>query len=96
MAQTVNFNMRLEKELRDEVSVIFENYGMTTAQALRMFLVNVAHTKKVPLTFDYQAEQDDRVPSEKLLRAIAELENGETTTYGSLDEFTQAFSHAKN
>lgn len=42
---TVNFNMRVEKELKDETSQIFENYGMTTAQAVRMFLVNVAKTK---------------------------------------------------
>ncbi|MGP5516589.1 type II toxin-antitoxin system RelB/DinJ family antitoxin, partial [Psychrobacter alimentarius] len=48
---TVNFNMRLEQELKDETSQIFENYGMTTAQAVRMFLVNVAKTKKVPLSF---------------------------------------------
>ena len=34
---TVNFNMRVEKELKDETSQIFENYGMTTAQAVRMF-----------------------------------------------------------
>lgn len=53
---TVNFNMRVEKELKDETSQIFENYGMTTAQAVRMFLVNVAKTKKVPLSFDYQAD----------------------------------------
>ncbi|WP_201537383.1 type II toxin-antitoxin system RelB/DinJ family antitoxin [Psychrobacter ciconiae] len=53
---TVNFNMRLEKELKDETSQIFENYGMTTAQAVRMFLVHVAKTKKVPLSFDYQAD----------------------------------------
>ena len=46
---TVNFNMRIEKELKDETSQIFENYGMTTAQAVRMFLVNVAKTKRVPL-----------------------------------------------
>ena len=65
---TVNFNMRIEKELKDETSQIFENYGMTTAQAVRMFLVNVAKTKKVPLSFDYQA--DDLVIGAETLQAI--------------------------
>ena len=65
---TVNFNMRLEKELKDETSQIFENYGMTTAQAVRMFLVNVAKTKKIPLAFDYQA--DDLVLGTETLQAI--------------------------
>ena len=65
---TVNFNMRVEKELKDETSQIFENYGMTTAQAVRMFLVNVAKTKKIPLAFDYQA--DDLVLGTETLQAI--------------------------
>ena len=65
---TVNFNMRVEKELKDETSQIFENYGMTTAQAVKMFLVNVAKTKKVPLSFDYQA--DDLVLGAETLQAI--------------------------
>ena len=41
---------------------------MTTAQAVRMFLVNVAKTKKVPLSFDYQA--DDLVLGADTLQAI--------------------------
>lgn len=49
--------MRVERQLKDETSQIFENYGMTMAQAIRMFLVNVAHTKKVPLALDYQADE---------------------------------------
>lgn len=68
MTETVNFNMRLEKHLKDETSQIFENYGMTMAQAVCIFLVNVANTKKVPLVFDYQA--DDLVLGEQTLRAI--------------------------
>lgn len=68
MSSTVNFNMRLEKELKDETSQIFENYGMTTSQAVRMFLVNVAKTKKIPLSFDYQA--DDLVLGDQTLQAI--------------------------
>lgn len=68
MASTVNFNMRLEKELKDETSQIFENYGMTTPQAVRMFLVNVAKTKKIPLSFDYQA--DDLVLGSQTLQAV--------------------------
>ncbi len=68
MSNTVNFNMRLEKDLKDETAQIFENYGMTTAQAIRMFLVNVAKTRKIPLSFDYQA--NDLVLGAKTLQEI--------------------------
>lgn len=33
----------------------------------------------------------EQQPTAKLLAAIAELENGETTTYESLDDFVKAF-----
>lgn len=68
MSKTVNFNMRVEKELKDETAQIFENYGMTTAQAIRMFLVNVANTRKIPLAFDYQA--NDLVLGAETLKEI--------------------------
>ena len=68
MAHTVNFNLRIEKELKDEASKIFENYGMTTSQAIRMFLMNVAKTRKVPLTFDYQ--ENDLVLGTKTLQEV--------------------------
>ncbi len=57
MQNTVSFNMRLDKDLKEEATQIFENYGMTTAQAVRMFLVSVAKTRKVPLSLDYQANE---------------------------------------
>ncbi len=68
MASTVSFNMRLEKELKEETTQIFENYGMTTAQAIRMFLVNVAKTRKIPLSLDYQA--NDVVLGSQTLQSI--------------------------
>lgn len=33
----------------------------------------------------------EHIPSDKLLKAIHELENGQTTIYDSLDDFVKAF-----
>ena len=80
---TVNLNLRLDKELKDEVAVIFENYGMTTAGALKMFLVNVAKTKTVPLTFTYQADfSDDEIATIK--HRLHDMDNIRTTTLDEL------------
>ncbi len=37
MADIVNFNLRLDKQLRDEANAVLAGYGMTTAQAIRLF-----------------------------------------------------------
>lgn len=49
----VNFNMRLDTELKDKVTPILEDYGLTMPQAFKLFLNQIAKTKTVPLSFDY-------------------------------------------
>lgn len=89
MSNVINFNLRMEKELKEQASIIFENYGMTTSQALRMFLMNVIHTRKVPLTLDYQAE---RLPSLKLQKAISEAESNELLEFNHVDDLVRAIN----
>jgi addiction module RelB/DinJ family antitoxin len=44
----VNFNMRLEEDLRDNANHIFEEYGLTMPQAFKLFLNQVVKTRTVP------------------------------------------------
>lgn len=88
-----NFNVRLDDNLRTEATQILAGYGLSPTQAIKLFFNQVVATRKVPLSFDFQAEEQ---PSAKLLRAISELENGETKQYSSLDAFVKAFSDAQN
>lgn len=86
---TINFNVRIDENLRAEATQILASYGLSPTQAIKLFFNQVVATGKVPLSFDYQATE--KQPTAKLLAAIAELENGETTTYESLDDFVKAF-----
>ncbi len=87
MADIVNFNLRLDKQLRDEANAVLAGYGMTTAQAIRLFLTNIAHTKTIPLSFEYQRETGLSATAQaKLKQTIKEIENGDYTVCHSLDE----------
>lgn len=86
---TTNFSVRIDENLRAEATQILASYGLSPTQAIKLFFNQVVATHKVPLSFDYQALE--KQPTAKLLNAIAELENGETTTYDSLDDFVKAF-----
>lgn len=59
---TVNYNIRLEKELKDNAFAVLESYGLTPSQAIKLFLTQVAQTNTVPLSFDYQARVDVNTP----------------------------------
>ena len=51
---TTNYNIRLDQELKDSAFAVFESYGLTPSQAIKLFLTQVAQTNTVPLSFDYQ------------------------------------------
>lgn len=86
---TTNISIRLDENLRAEATQILADYGLSPTQAIKLFFNQIVITHKVPLSFDYQAIE--KKPTAKLLNAIAELENGETTTYESIDDFVKAF-----
>ena len=89
----VNFNMRLEAELKEQVTPILEDYGLTMPQAFKLFLNQIVKTKAIPLSFDY-AREPDLTPkaAAKLLQSLKEIENGEYTEYETVEEAIKAMS----
>ncbi|WP_020560132.1 type II toxin-antitoxin system RelB/DinJ family antitoxin [Thiofilum flexile] len=75
---TVSYNIRLDEELKNQAFEVFKSYGITPAQAIKMFLKRTAETKTIPLNFDYQ-------PNATTLEAIRELKEGQSKTYDNLD-----------
>lgn len=63
---TINYNLRLEKELRDNAFAVLESYGLTPSQAIKLFLTQVAQTNAVPLSFDYQARVNVNTPEKEV------------------------------
>lgn len=53
---STNFNMRLDRETKEQLEAILNEYGLTVPQAFKMFAHQVIRTRKVPLTFDDRAE----------------------------------------
>lgn len=81
---TTNFSVRIDDNLRDEATKILAGYGLSPTQAIKLFLNQVVATRKVPLSFDFQAAQENRKISPKLARAIAELENDDLVVHHTL------------
>ncbi len=81
-----NFNMRLDNELKADVYPVFERYGLTPSQAVRLFFTQVANTRKIPLSFDWAGD----IPNKETVAAIKELENGGGTTYDRAEDAMQA------
>ena len=64
-----SFNLRLDKELKEQSFAVIERYGLTPTQAIKLFLKQVADRKILPLSFNYQADE----PNEETKQAMQEL-----------------------
>ncbi len=78
---TVNYNIRIDKELRDQAFAVLDRYGLPPSQAVKIFLNQIARTNSIPLSFDYEQQ-----PNLSTQRAINELENGGGTSYTNLED----------
>ncbi len=66
-----NFNMRLDDKLRSSAYPIFEEYGLTPSQAVRMFFNQVGKTGKIPLSFDWAESCSlSHIPNQKTLESL--------------------------
>lgn len=88
---TTNLNVRIDENLRNQVTQVLASYGLSPNQAIKLFFNQVVSTGKVPLSFDWADTTPPKLSEngERLLReSVAEFENGEYTRT-SFDDFAQ-------
>ena len=77
MSPNVAIQVRVSRELKQESEEVFAEMGMTTSEAIRIFLKQVANTGVFPF------QPTAKSPNAKTLEAMAELERGEGQTFSS-------------
>lgn len=54
----ITYNISIDQTIHDQASPILENYGLTASQAFRLFLNQIAKTKTIPISFDWEKHHD--------------------------------------
>lgn len=90
------YQINLDEQLYSQADEVFASYGLSPAQAIKLFFNQVAFTKAIPLSFNYQqATTDEFIPNEATYQAILagreEYKNGQLTRY-QLDDFMQSLA----
>ena len=87
---SINFNIRMDESLKERAFPIIESYGLTPAQAVKLFLNQIADTQALPLSLAYKAGKiPNAVTTRALEEAIAERNNPTAPAY-TLAEAMQA------
>ncbi len=78
MSKVATINARIEPSLKHNAESIFHSVGLSTAEAIRIFYTQVCLKRGLPF--------EVRLPNEKTLSAISELESGKGAKYSSMTE----------
>jgi DNA-damage-inducible protein J len=88
MALSATVRARIDEELKQEVEEIFKQIGLTTSQAINLFMNRVKQDRGIPF--------DLKVPNALTLQAMEDADNniGETISYKEFVE--ESGTHAKS
>lgn len=95
---TALVQVRVNKELKEQADVLFNDLGLDTTTALRMFLKAAVREQKIPFSLRKQKKDpfDNPKNIEEIQKAIKELDEGKgiTMTYPQLEQFCDAMERA--
>jgi len=70
MALDATVRARIDVELKEDVEKILSEIGLSTSQAITMFMKGIKRERGMPMEL--------KIPNEETLQAMHEVENGET------------------
>lgn len=70
MALDATVRARIDAELKEDVEKILSEIGISTSQAITMFMKGIKRERGIPMEL--------KIPNEETLQAMYEVENGET------------------
>ncbi len=77
----VSYNFRLEEDLKNKAFGVIESFGLTPAQAFRLFLQQTAETNSLPLSFDYKNHRPNAKTADAIRQGRLDYENGKLEAY---------------
>lgn len=84
---SVTYNFRIDEDLKNESFEVIKSFGMTPAQAIKLFLKQTAETKTIPINFDYQPNAQTAKVLDKALAG-----RGMVGTFETVEELMESLN----
>ena len=78
MARTETIRARVEPELKSEAEAILKEVGLSSSEAMRLFLYQIVRQRGLPF--------EVKIPNAETIAAIEELEAGKGVSVNSLED----------
>ena len=86
MRKAATINARIEPNLKEQAETILHGVGLSSAEAIRIFYTQICLNKGLPF--------EVKLPSDKTLEAINELESNKGKKYSAMDDIWSDISGA--
>ncbi len=83
---TAHISIQVDDGIHHQAAEVFAGYGLTPAEAIGLFLRQVAATRKVPLETDFMPEAIAYEQNPVTMQAVADVRAGRVTTYEDFAE----------
>ncbi len=87
MALDATVRARVDAKLKEETEKIFSEIGLSTSQAINMFLKSVKRERGIPFEL--------KIPNEKTLQAMREAKEGINMEEVTLDDMIKEIKNAQ-
>ena len=81
MARTETIRARVEPELKSEAEAILKEVGLSSSEAMRLFLFQIVRQRGLPF--------EVKIPNAETIAAIEELEAGKGVSVNSLEDLLE-------
>ncbi len=88
MALDATVRARVDSKLKEEAEKILNEIGLTTSQAINMFLKSVTRERGIPMEL--------KIPNETTLKAMQEAKDGINMKEITLDDMIKEIEKLKN
>lgn len=83
---TAHISIQIDDNIHHQAAQVFAGYGLTSAEAIGLFLRQVAATRKVPLGADFMPEAIADEQNPVTMQAVTDVRAGRVTTYENFAE----------
>lgn len=67
MKSSYNIRLEADSDLKEAAFDVFDSYGLSPAQAIRLFLKQVAYTRAIPVRLDWEQLREPNAETRKAI-----------------------------
>jgi DNA-damage-inducible protein J len=93
MPQTATLQIKLDPKIKQEASDLFASMGLTTSDAIKLFLKQSLNTNSIPFDIKPAPSYFSDEEKEEIAQSIKDARTGKTFSFDSQEELESYFNN---